>query len=120
MEAFLHFLSRDRNRSKRARPCPAYPCASSVRPERAETHPPSLGLRRAQTVRALFSVRPADARRGTMGKPKSANHFKPPSRGLPEASRSAGGASLVAAVVVWLRRAFRSEVFQTVRPCPSV
>ena len=28
----LHFLSRDRKRSKRARPCPAQPCASPNRP----------------------------------------------------------------------------------------
>ena len=45
-KSFLHFLSRDRKRRKRARPCPASSCASSRRPEHAET-------RFAQTVRAL-------------------------------------------------------------------
>jgi len=57
MNAFLHFLPRGRKRSKRRRPCPAaptgLPCASSVRPEPAETRPLSLWLRRTQTVRAL-------------------------------------------------------------------
>jgi hypothetical protein len=35
------------NRTKRKRPCPATPCASSRRPEHAETRPPLGGLRQS-------------------------------------------------------------------------
>ena len=66
--------------------------------------PPPLWLRRdsdppeaGKQVRALYSVRPADARSGTKGNSKnksSKTASKPVSKGLPEASRPAGGASL--------------------------
>jgi hypothetical protein len=48
----------------------------------------SPALRRAQTVRALFPVRTADVRRGTMGNKNpmtSKTVFKPLSRGLHQA-----------------------------------
>ena len=65
---YVHFLPRGRKRTNRRRPCPAPPCASSVRPEHAETRPAfakaTAGLRQ---VRALFPVRSSDARRGTKG-----------------------------------------------------
>jgi hypothetical protein len=56
----------------------------------------SPAYKRAQTVRALISVHLVDARRGTKGNKKTLHprtFFKPLSRGLSEATCSAGGAS---------------------------
>jgi hypothetical protein len=85
INGFLIFFRVKENGSKRKRPCPACPCASSRRPEHAETRPAfaqaTAGLRK---VRALYSVRPADARRGTKGNQKSKEEgarSKAPSRG---------------------------------------
>jgi hypothetical protein len=52
---FIFFLAKE-NGTKRKRPCPAYPCASTLRPERAETHPPCGGLR--QSARFFPSAPP--------------------------------------------------------------
>jgi hypothetical protein len=73
----LHFLSRERKRKQSRqgvtgfkRPCPASSCASTRRPEHAET-------RFAQTVRALYPAPTPmlGAGQRETGKPKDKNRF---------------------------------------------
>ncbi len=68
----LHYLSRDRKRSKRTRPRPAWSCASWVGTAR-------VGTRWRSNSRRAFSVPTPDARRGTKGnrKPFTLVSFSP-------------------------------------------
>ena len=90
------------------RPCPAaplgLPCASSRRSDHAETRPAfaMAGLRPAcgkpsadrQSAR-FFPTAPPMLGAGQRETKNSETEVKPPSRGLPEASRYAGGGLLV-------------------------
>jgi hypothetical protein len=94
---FVHFLSRGRKRTKRKRPCYAALRAALCFSNRAV----AVELANAQTATAPFhSILRCSARhKGGLG--QNQKTIKSPSRGLPEASRFAGG---VITVLLLLRQ----------------